>query len=391
MKCASALSTMRNSEAALREVLDHLEKEFQGIEADLAIAFCSMHHADVLGKLGVELMARRLGRHVLGCTGETVIGNGREIESEPALSVWVIQLDQAEIQSIRIDDGTDGLDSLNGFTAGPDTVLLLGDPFSFAPDPWLQKLQAIAPGLRVMGGMASASQVPRQNRLLLDGRVFDDGAVGVALGGSFAIRSLVSQGCRPIGRPLIVTRAERNMIRDLGRRPCLEVLREIFEELPEDDQERVQSGLHIGRVINEYQESFRRGDFLVRNVMGADESGGIAITDFVKVGQTVQFHVRDAETADEDLRTMIDSERIDRPQANVAGALIFSCNGRGSRLFDEPDHDVGVLQQKFGPIPVAGFFAMGEIGPVGGQNFVHGYTASVVLFEEPTTIPDDRA
>jgi small ligand-binding sensory domain FIST len=181
------------------------------------------------------------------------------------------------------------------------------------------------------------------------------------------------------------------MIRDLGRRPCLEVLREIFEELPEDDQERVQSGLHIGRVINEYQESFRRGDFLVRNVMGADESGGIAITDFVKVGQTVQFHVRDAETADEDLRTMIDSERIDRPQANVAGALIFSCNGRGSRLFDEPDHDVGVLQQKFGPIPVAGFFAMGEIGPVGGQNFVHGYTASVVLFEEPTTIPDDRA
>jgi small ligand-binding sensory domain FIST len=160
------------------------------------------------------------------------------------------------------------------------------------------------------------------------------------------------------------------------------VLRELFDELPEDDQELVQSGLHIGRVINEYQESFRRGDFLVRNVMGADDSGGIAITDLVRVGQTVQFHVRDAETADEDLKSMIDSERIDRPDSTVAGALLFSCNGRGSRLFDGPDHDVGVLLEKFGPIPVAGFFAMGEIGPVGGQNFVHGYTASVVLFEE---------
>jgi small ligand-binding sensory domain FIST len=385
MRCATALSTMRNSEAAVREVLDRVARAFEGEPADLAVVFSSMHHADVLGHLGADLKARGLGRQIIGCTAETVVGDGREIESEPALSVWLIRLPGAEIQPIRIDDGHDGIDALQGFAAGPDSILLLGDPFSFSPDPWLSKLQAVAPGLRVMGGMASGSQTPRQNRLMLDGQVFDDGAVGVALGGNVQIRSIVSQGCRPIGRPMIVTRAERNLIRDLGRRPCLEVLREVFEELPEDDQERVQSSLHIGRVINEYQESFRRGDFLVRNVMGADESGGIAITDLVRVGQTVQFHVRDAVTADEDLRTMIDSERIDRPGSKVAGALLFSCNGRGSRLFDQPDHDVGVLQAKFGPIPVAGFFAMGEIGPVGGQNFVHGYTASVVLFEEPET------
>jgi small ligand-binding sensory domain FIST len=382
MRCAAALSTMRNSEAALHEVLDRVAGAFEGEPADLAVVFTSMHHAEVLGRLGAELQARGLGRHVLGCTGETVIGDGHEIESEPALSVWAIRIADAEIQPIRIDGENDGIDALEGFASGPDSILLLGDPFSFAPDPWLQKLHAVAPGLRVMGGMASGSQTPGKNRLLLDGQVFDDGAVGVALGGPIAIRSLVSQGCRPIGRPMIVTRAERNLIRDLGRRPCLEVLREVFEELPEDDQERVQSGLHIGRVINEYQESFRRGDFLIRNVMGADDSGGIAITDLVRVGQTVQFHVRDAVTADEDLKTMIDSEQTDRPDSKVAGALLFSCNGRGSRLFDDPDHDVGVLQAKFGPIPVAGFFAMGEIGPVGGQNFVHGYTASVVLFED---------
>ena len=383
MRCVAALSTMQNSEAALREVVDRLAEGFAGEPADLTMVFASMHHAEILGKVAAELTARGLGRHILGCTGETIIGEAREVEGEPALSAWAIQLPEAELKSIRIDQGDDGLDTLQGFSAGPDSILLLGDPFTFAPDPWLQKLQAVAGGLRVMGGMASGSHVPGQNRLLLDGEVFEDGAVGVAIGGKVAVRTLVSQGCRPIGRPMIVTRAERNMIRELGRRPCLEVLREVFEDLPEADQERVQSGLHIGRVINEYQETFRRGDFLVRNVMGADDNGGIAITDVVRVGQTVQFHVRDAETADEDLRSLIDTERSDHADSRVAGALLFSCNGRGTRLFDNPDHDVSVLREGFGPIPVAGFFAMGEIGPVGGQNFVHGYTASVVLFEEP--------
>ena len=383
MRCAAALSTNRDSEAALREVVDRLAEGFDGEPADLAMVFASIHHADILVRLGAELTARGLGRHVLGCTGETIIGEDREVEGQPALSAWAIRLPEAELRPIRVDSSDDGLDALQGFAAGPDSILLLGDPFSFAPDPWLQKLGAVAPGLRAMGGMASASQVPRENRLLLDGRVFEDGAVGMVLGGGVSVRTLVSQGCRPIGRPMIVTKVDRNLIQELGRRPCLEVLREIFEELPEDDQERVQSGLHIGRVINEYQDSFRRGDFLVRNVMGADDSGGIAITDLVRVGQTVQFHVRDAETADEDLKSLVDSERLDHPDARVAGALLFSCNGRGTRLFPESDHDVAVLRDRFGPIPVAGFFAMGEIGPVGGQNFVHGYTASVVLFEEP--------
>jgi small ligand-binding sensory domain FIST len=385
MRCAAALSTMRKSEAALREVVDRLAGAFAGDPADLAVVFASMHHADILGKLGLELSSRGLGRHVLGCTGETIIGEGSEVEGEPALSAWAIQLPGAELRPIRIDQADDGFDALRGFAA--DSVVLLGDPFSFAPDPWLQKLGAVAPGLRVMGGMASGSQVPRENRLMLDGQVFEDGAVGMAIGGPVKVRTLVSQGCRPIGRPMIVTSADRNLIRELGRRPSLEVLREFFDELPEADQELVQSGLHIGRVINEYQDEFRRGDFLVRNVMGADDSGAIAITDLVRVGQTVQFHVRDAETADEDLRSMVEAERLDHPKARVVGALLFSCNGRGTRLFAEADHDVGVLREGFGPIPVAGFFAMGEIGPVGGQNFVHGYTASVVLFEEPAGDP----
>ena len=201
------------------------------------------------------------------------------------------------------------------------------------------------------------------------------------LGGPVSVRTVVSQGCRPIGHTMIVTKAEQNIIRELGRRPALEVLREMFQELSEDDQRRVQDGLHIGRVINEYQEMFQRGDFLVRNVIGADDSGAIQITDLVRVGQTVQFHVRDAETADEDLRSLF--MHATRPaRRRPAGALLFTCNGRGTRLFGKPNHDVSLIHEILGPIPVAGFFAMGEIGPIGGQNFVHGFTASMVLFEE---------
>jgi small ligand-binding sensory domain FIST len=234
--------------------------------------------------------------------------------------------------------------------------------------------------MRVIGGMASGSHVPDQNRLVLDGTAVTEGAVAVELDGPITIRTVVSQGCRPIGRTAIVTRVEQNVIRELGRRPALEVLREVFEGLSEEERERVQQGLFIGRVINEYQETFRRGDFLLRNVIGADEAGGIAITDVVRVGQTVQFHVRDADTADEDLTVMLDAQRTQATPA--AGGLLFSCNGRGSRLFAQPHHDVTVLHDVLGAVPVAGFFAMGEIGPVGDQNFVHGYTASIALFED---------
>ena len=177
---------------------------------------------------------------------------------------------------------------------------------------------------------------------------------------------------------MIVTRAEGNLIRELGRRPGAGGPPRDVRGAHAEEQGLARQGLHVGRVINEYQESFRRGDFLVRNVLGADEPGGIAITDAVRVGQTVQFHVRDAATADEDLRTLL--RRPPRPP-RAAGALLFTCNGRGTRLFPGPDHDVAAVRDVLGPIPVAGFFAMGEIGPVGGQNFVHGFTASVALFE----------
>jgi small ligand-binding sensory domain FIST len=202
--------------------------------------------------------------------------------------------------------------------------------------------------------------------------------VAVLVSGEVRIRSIVSQGCRPIGRHYVVTKAEQNIILELAGQPPLAQLQELFPTLPPRDRELLNRGLHVGRVINEYQDRFSRGDFLVRNVIGADpNTGAIAIGDYVRPGQTVQFHLRDAQSADEDLRELLAAAG----QISSAGGLLFTCNGRGTRLFDAPDHDAALIHSALDDLPLAGFFAQGELGPIGGRNFIHGFTASLVLFE----------
>jgi small ligand-binding sensory domain FIST len=274
-------------------------------------------------------------------------------------------------------------DALQDAEPGRAAVLILGDPFTFPTDVFLQDMNEAHRGVPVVGGMASGTRGPGECRLLLGDRVVNQGAVGVLLRGDVGLRCLVSQGCKPIGRHMVVTKAHDNVIAEVGGKSPLRQLQELWPTLSQDDQALMQrGGLHVGRVINEYQGEFRRGDFLIRNVLGLDqESGSLAITDRVRVGQTVQFHVRDAATADEDLQSLLQQERSTH-EKRPAGALLFSCNGRGTRLFGQPHHDAGAVRSQLGPLPLAGFFAQGELGPVGGQNFIHGFTASLALFEE---------
>jgi small ligand-binding sensory domain FIST len=210
------------------------------------------------------------------------------------------------------------------------------------------------------------------------------GAVGLSLTGNFSLRTVVSQGCRPIGDPQIITRCENQIIYELGGKPALEVIQALLESLPEADQRLARSALLMGRVIDEYKEGFERGDFLIRTLMGADpKSGAIAVGDIFRPGQTVQLHVRDASTAREDLHELMDSLapefNDDRP---AKGALLFSCNGRGAHLYGEKDHDSRVITETTGAIPLAGFFCNGEIGPIGNTNFLHGFTASIGIFQD---------
>lgn len=391
MRCATALSTLNESTAAITDVVERVKLGLEGARGDLAIGFCSPHHASALRVLADRTLTEGIAKRFLGCTAESVVGEDREIENGPALVLWAIELADVDLTPIRLTgSGADGLERLKHAPVDNSCVLMTGDPFTFAADSFLNELNQHAPGLRVIGGMASGGRQAGRNRIVLDGAEHRDGAAAIVLTGPLRIRSIVSQGCRPIGKTFLITRCEENVIRELGRRPALEVLQELFDELDSDDQDRARRGLHIGRVINEYQESFQRGDFLIRNVLGADDAGGIAISDSLRVGQTVQFHVRDAETADEDLRGMLAPRGRSKPRGRIAGGILFTCNGRGSRLFDEPDHDISVMREILGEIPIAGFFAMGEIGPVGGKNFLHGFTASAALFEEPAESSTNR-
>lgn len=381
MQCVSLLSTDRNTDSAFNSLTQRAKGSASDPPFDLAFLFSSPHHADRLGELADRLLTGNFSRHVLGCSAESIAGEGQEIEGSTGLCLWAIRFPGSRIRPIRLhseDAASAGkLDDLKNDSGPGKVILVVGDPFSFAVDTWLERLSETLPDWPVVGGMASGSQVPGGNQLVLDGSTFSEGAAIVAVDGAFTLRTVVSQGCRPIGHPMIVTRREGNVIRELGRVPAMSKLQETFQTLSPQDRSRVRQGLHLGLVINEYQEKFDRGDFLVRNVIGVDPEGGIAITDQVRVGQTVQFHIRDASAATEDLIYLL-GKTPDQPP--IAGGLLFTCNGRGSRLFTEPHHDLNLVHRRFGDIPVSGFFAMGEIGPIGRSNFLHGFTASLALF-----------
>lgn len=390
MPFAAALSTNPKTTEALEETSNQAMQQLQG-QPDLALLFFSPHHAADAEHLAATVVQKLGVACLLGCTGESIVANEREVERQPALSLWLARWSEpVEMEPFHlvVEQTPDGY-SLMGWPDGVEEadsakslVILLADPFTFPVDDFLKQGNDRCQGLRVVGGMASGAQGPGENRLLLGEKVVDQGAVGLLLRGGVKVRSVVSQGCRPIGHHFVVTRAKDNLILELGGKPPLEQLQHLWQELGQRDQQLVRQGLHVGRVINEYQGEFHRGDFLVRNVLGVEpDSGALAITDRVRVGQTVQFHVRDADTADEDLHALLQLD-AGAQQQKPAGALLFTCNGRGTRLFAEPNHDAKTVRAESGNVPLAGFFAQGELGPVGGQNFIHGFTASVVLFED---------
>jgi small ligand-binding sensory domain FIST len=376
---ASALSQHPVAANAVGEAAGEILEHLDGEGCDLAVCFASTHHVGAFEDIGPALRNILEPRVLVGGTAVAVAGGPHEIEENPALTVFAARLDAATLTpvTLRVQETPDGA-ALAGWPSldrSPASLLLFADPFTFPVDAFLQRVNRDLPGLQIIGGLASAAGSPGGNRLVLDDHVVDEGAVGVFVdGGGIEVRTLVSQGCRPIGRPYVVTRGEQNLIEELGGKPAIERLQELAGAASEEERELLRRGLHVGLVVDEHKAEFSRGDFLVRNLLGADEStGALAVGEQVSVGQTVQFHVRDAGAADEDLREMLTGVDAD-------AALLFTCNGRGRHLFTVPDHDAGMVENLLGPIPLAGAFCAGEIGPVGGRNFLHGFTASLALF-----------
>jgi small ligand-binding sensory domain FIST len=394
LRCGAGCSTDPRLDAALPEAIRAAAEQLgtSPREADLAVVFVSAAYgADV--RPAFEGLADLVGaRTVIGTTAEAILCNDREHEQGPAVAVWLARMPTATIVPVSIEhsrtpDGgmfvgwppEDEAGAAIAWPANP-ALVLLADPFTFPVEAFLARVAEDHPGLPIVGGMASGGLRPGGNSLVIDSRTYDSGAVGVLVGGGVRIRPVVSQGCRPIGGPFVITRAEANLVIELGGRPALERLREVFASLGPVDRELVKSSLFIGRAATEYKDRFGPGDFLVRSVAGADpDSGVLAVGDLVRTGQTVQFHVRDAASAHDDLATLLAAARV--AGAAPAGALVFSCNGRGTRLFADPHHDARCLADALGPLPAAGFFAQGEFGPIGRLNCLHGFTASIALIE----------
>lgn len=357
---------------------------------DLAVVFVSPHHAEQLDEAAAVVRECFAPRVLLGCTGEGIIGGEQELERQPAVTVWVARIPGVVLTPFHVSFqrtaeglGVDGWP--DDMPADPTPVfVLLAEPFSTPGTEFLSFLEQRVPGALAVGGMASGGRGPGQNRLLLDGVVVEEGVVGVALTGDVRVVTVVSQGCRPIGERFLITKAEENIIYELGGRPAFTCLQEMYAALSPEEQEMARRGLHLGVTINEAKAEFERGDFLVRGLMGADQNeGSLAIGDLVNEGQTVQFHLRDRETASEDFHWLLETQRRQLEGVQPEAALLFSCNGRGRRLFGRPHHDVTAVRAHLGGLPVSGFFAQGEIGPVGGENFLHGFTASVAIFCRP--------
>jgi small ligand-binding sensory domain FIST len=392
MRFASALTTKTDWAEAVDDLGQQVAARLGPAKSHLAVLFAHPNYVPRIDQI-IDATQKAVGpRHLIGCTGAGIISADQELEEKPSLSLLVGELPDVEIFPFHLTEKE--LEESTGPaywhfqlelepSAAPQFIVLV-DPFTTRAMQLVDALVEAYPQSPMIGGLASGAQQPGDNRLFIDGKVYDEGAVGVGLTGRVVLRSVVSQGCRPIGEPFTVTRADKNIVFELAGRPPMKILQEMLPQLPTRDRELARSALFLGRVVNEYQEEFARGDFLIRNLIGSDpQSGALAVGDLLRTGQTVQFQVRDAETADEDLRHLLAAERQRLGKNQPCGALLFSCLGRGERMYGAAHHDIKLVQENLGPVPVAGFFCNGEIGPVGHRAFIHGFTSVVGLFMEP--------
>jgi small ligand-binding sensory domain FIST len=352
----------------------------------MAMLYFTAAHAATAGDLLNEVRDALGTDAVIGCSCRSLIGRTRAIEEGPAASVVAAHLPGTKVRPFVLDfedwrAALSSRDRLGDAVGAPlDTRLftLLADPFSVPTTPLLEALDARYPGVPAVGGMADGAAAPGEAVLLCGDRIVRGGAVGLAFSGELSVDVIVSQGCRPIGPLFEVTAASRNLLIGLSGSSPLQRLQEILARVEPEERRLLRGGLFVGRAVGPGEDPPGRGDFLIRNVLGVDEESGImAISDLLREGETLQFHVRDAGTASEDLAMLLSPQSLQRPPA---GGLVFSCNGRGSRFFGRPNADVSTIRGLLGDLEMAGFSCAGEIGPIGGRNSVHGHTVSMAIF-----------
>lgn len=391
MKWATAISRKTVFEDALLECATSVREALGPGPVTLTLVFVTPHFAEFHDRLH-EILAGSLGPEtLLGCSAGGVIGGGEEIERLPAVTLTAARLPDVAVRPFHLDGGAlfdldgppDSWERLVGAQRSEEPqFVLLTDPFTSRPEALLAGLDYAFPGSAKIGGLASGGTSPGLNALFLDGEVHTSGIVGVALSGNVVVDTVVAQGCRPVGPLMQITNCKENILYELDGRTALSALEELFAGLDERDRGLAQTSLFVGVVMDEFEEEPKAGDFLIRNLMGIDpKSGAVAVGEYLGEGMRVRFHLRDAEASAQDLHGVLTGYESTLPRKDeVSGALLFSCLGRGEHLYGRPNFDTGVFKQHLGDVPVGGFFCNGEIGPVGGTTFLHGYTSSFGLF-----------
>ena len=389
MKWASAISESENVEEAVSECAESI-KLIVGNSPDLVFVFPSFNFSGQFKDISNALSKHFENSVIMGCSGNGVIGAGREVEHTPGFAMCAAELPEVEITPFHISDSDlpDGdappnkWENVQGVSreSHPNFVLL-ADPFSVRGENLLMGMDYAYPDCKIVGGLASGGAQPGSNALYLNNITYDHGIAGVALSGNIEINTIVAQGCKPIGSLSRITKCERNILQELDGRSPFDILGETYNDLNEADQKLFQNSLFLGVVMDPFESSPGIGDFLIRNIVGANpDAGQLAVGQMLREGQLVQFHLRDAQTSTENLSNMLD-EYQSTPFGPETGALMFSCLGRGKYLYEEPDHDTDLFREKIGDLPLTGFFCNGEIGPVSGSTFLHGYTSSFGIFK----------
>jgi small ligand-binding sensory domain FIST len=381
-RIATGLAPYDGGVDAFAEAAARAELGLGGAPADLVMVFAGSPNLDH-AEDGLDVVRDRLGDGpLLGCGAQGVVGGGRELE-EGGVVVWAASLPHGAVETFHLEavPTAEGQVAISGVPElrAADAAIMLADPYSFPVEPLLAQLGDDSPGVPIMGGIASAATGPGEAALFHRGGVANEGAVAAVLRG-VDVHPCVSQGATPVGPEMMITACEGNVVEELASRPALGRLREAIQELGEEERAMAANGLLLGIVIDPHQEEYERGDFLVRGILDIDQdTGAVTVGEHVSVGQVVRLHVRDGRSADADLRRVLDREQ-NALGAPPAGALVFTCNGRGRGMFGIPDHDATALDDAFAGAPAAGFFCAGEIGPVGPRNFLHGFTATVAVF-----------
>lgn len=370
-----------------RIALDMALAGIRDIVPDVIFVFASASFDTDLPSIAEAVWHHGGSMIVVGCSSSGVIGRGAEMETEPAISLLSLSLPGAVLRPVRFTQSM--LDDSQGGTLadriGVDPALVNGwivmaDPFRMDGAALVDQLNAAYPGLPAIGGLLAPGVGQRQTWVMLNGRVYNDGGVGLSIGGAYDLLPIVSQGCEPIGQTWTITGVDDRWIETISNRPALQMLTDTLATLPIDMQQEARDHLVAGLAANEYRDHFGRGDFLIRNIIGVRrESGAIALGARPRVGQTIQFQLRDAATADLDLTaTLLEAQLRLAGRQPIAGVLA-SCNGRGTSLFGVPHHDAAAIERRFPGLPLAGMIAAGEIGPVGSKTFIHGFTSSLGL------------